>query len=140
MKLLTCSGDVNVIQICQYVRVRRPFLHIYKWFHLSKLGVLHCSASHAIKHRKTRLCCCQEESWNAKCLIPKQLFLFQKIIGVYSITIIRVCETTKIERKRSLGRLGVDGKIILKLVLMKQEGKAWTWFLCLGIGTSDGRL
>lgn len=39
-------------------------------------------------------------------LIPKQLFLLQKIIGVYSITIIRVCGTIKIERKRSLGRLG----------------------------------
>jgi len=54
------------------------------------------------------------------------LFLFQKIIGVYSITTIKVCGTIKIERKRSLGRLGIDRKIILKLIVMKQDGKAWT--------------
>jgi len=59
-------------------------------------------------------------------LIPKQLFLFQKIIGVCSITIIRECGTIKIERKRSLGRLRVNGKVILKLISMKQDGKAWT--------------
>jgi hypothetical protein len=54
------------------------------------------------------------------------LFLLEKIVGEYNITIIRVCGTIKPERKRSLGRLGVDGKIILKLILMKQGGKAWT--------------
>jgi hypothetical protein len=54
------------------------------------------------------------------------LFLFQKIIGVYSTTTIKVRGTIKIERKRSLGRLDIDGKIIVKLIAMKQDGKAWT--------------
>jgi hypothetical protein len=67
-----------------------------------------------------------------KYLIPKQLFLFLKIISVFSITIIKVCGTIKIERKRSLGRLGINGKIILKLIVMKQDGKAWTYSCALG--------
>jgi hypothetical protein len=32
--------------------------------------------------------------------------------------------------------LGIDGKIILKLILRKQGGKVWTGFVWLRIGTS----
>jgi hypothetical protein len=36
--------------------------------------------------------------------------------------------------------LGVDGRIILDLILEKLFGKLWTGFICLRIGTSGGFL
>jgi hypothetical protein len=34
----------------------------------------------------------------------------------------------------------VDGRIILKYILKKQDGKAWTGFIWLRLGTSEGIL
>jgi hypothetical protein len=45
-------------------------------FTCQKFGVLHCSASHAINHRVTRLCCCQEETWNVKVFTSKTIVSF----------------------------------------------------------------
>jgi len=36
--------------------------------------------------------------------------------------------------------LGVDGRVILELVLGKQGGKVWGVFIWLRMGTSDGLL
>jgi hypothetical protein len=36
--------------------------------------------------------------------------------------------------------LDVDGKIILRWILKKQDGMLWTGFIPLGIGTSGGTL
>jgi hypothetical protein len=44
---------------------------------------------------------------------------------------------------KGIGRklhLDVDGKIILKLILKKWEGEAWTGLIWLRIGTGGGRL
>ena len=71
-------------------------------------------------------------------LIPKQLLLLQKIVGLINITMRRLCGTVQVEPKRPIGRLGVDRKIIFKLILMKQDWRAWTKFICLGTGTSEG--
>jgi hypothetical protein len=35
--------------------------------------------------------------------------------------------------------LGVDGKILLEWILGKHDGKVWTGFIWLWIGTSGGR-
>jgi hypothetical protein len=36
--------------------------------------------------------------------------------------------------------VGIDGRIILELILGKQVGKVWTGFIWLRIGTSGGLL
>jgi hypothetical protein len=36
--------------------------------------------------------------------------------------------------------LGLDGRIILKLIFKKWYGEAWTGLLCLKIGTGGGHL
>jgi len=46
----------------------------------------------------------------------------------------------KPEWNRSLGGLGVDGKIILEWILGKYGGKAWSGFIWLRIETSGGLL
>jgi hypothetical protein len=43
-------------------------------------------------------------------------------------------------RKRPLGRLGVDGRIVLKLFLNKSFGRAWTGLIWPRIGAGDGLL
>jgi hypothetical protein len=40
----------------------------------------------------------------------------------------------KSEGKRFLKDLGIDGRIILKLILKKWYGRAWPGFCCLRIG------
>jgi hypothetical protein len=40
----------------------------------------------------------------------------------------------------NLEDLGVDGKIILGWILRKQDGRVWTGFIWLSIGTSVGPL
>ena len=35
---------------------------------------------------------------------------------------------------------GADGRIIFKWILKKQDGMAWTGFVCLRIGTRGGYL
>jgi hypothetical protein len=42
--------------------------------------------------------------------------------------------------REHLEDLGVDGKIILKLVLKKFHGEAWTGLLWPRVGTGGGRL
>jgi len=44
------------------------------------------------------------------------------------------------EGKRPLGRIGVDGRIILKMVLQKLDEKAWNGLIWLRIGTAGQRL
>jgi hypothetical protein len=39
-----------------------------------------------------------------------------------------------------LGKIGVDGRIILKWILEKYAGKLWTGFFWLRIGSSNGLL
>jgi hypothetical protein len=39
-----------------------------------------------------------------------------------------------------LEELGVDGRIILELILGKQDGKVWTEFIWLRVGTINGIL
>jgi hypothetical protein len=34
-----------------------------------------------------------------------------------------------------LSRISIDGRIILKCMLRIQDGKAWTGFMCLRMGT-----
>jgi len=46
----------------------------------------------------------------------------------------------KPEGKRPFEDLGVDGRVILKLILGKQGGKLWTGFIWHRIGTSGGPL
>jgi hypothetical protein len=36
--------------------------------------------------------------------------------------------------------IGVEGKIILKWILMKQGGRVWTGFIQLRVGKNDGLL
>jgi hypothetical protein len=43
----------------------------------------------------------------------------------------------KHEGSRPFGRLGVDGRIILKWMLRKLCGKVWTGFIWLRIGASN---
>jgi len=38
------------------------------------------------------------------------------------------------------GIIGVDGRIILEWILGKYDGKVWTVFIWLRIGTNDGLL
>jgi hypothetical protein len=45
---------------------------------------------------------------------------------------------TKREGKKLLGRLGVDGRIILKLILKKYDGEARTGLVCHGAGRVGG--
>jgi hypothetical protein len=45
-----------------------------------------------------------------------------------------------LEGNRPLGRPGVDGRIILKLILREQGGMVWIGFICLRIWTSGGFL
>jgi len=52
-----------------------------------------------------------------------------------------VGHVTRMEEIRGqLGCLGVDGKIILKRILKRQNGKVWTGFNWLRIGFSGGLL
>ena len=44
------------------------------------------------------------------------------------------------EGKRQLGRLDVDGRIILKLISKKWDGEVWSRLIWLSIGTGGGRL
>jgi hypothetical protein len=44
----------------------------------------------------------------------------------------------KPEDKGTLGNLGVDGQIILKWILTKQDGKVLTGFIWVTIGTKWG--
>jgi len=44
------------------------------------------------------------------------------------------------EGKRPLGRPGIDGKIILRLIFWKWDWGAWTRLIWLRIGTSGGHL
>jgi hypothetical protein len=44
----------------------------------------------------------------------------------------------KPEKKRLLENVGVDVRIILKLILIKLGGRMWTGFISLRIGTSGG--
>jgi hypothetical protein len=46
----------------------------------------------------------------------------------------------KHEGKRPLGRICVDGRIILEWILRKLGGKGWTGFIWLRIGTNGGLL
>ena len=41
------------------------------------------------------------------------------------------------EVKRQLGRSGIDGSILVKLLLKKWDGEAWTGLLWFGTGTGD---
>jgi hypothetical protein len=44
------------------------------------------------------------------------------------------------EGTRPFGRLGVDESILLKLLLQKLDGKAWTGLIWFRIGTAGKRL
>jgi hypothetical protein len=44
------------------------------------------------------------------------------------------------EEREHLEDLGIDRRIILKLIFKKWDEEAWTGFLCLRIGTDGGRL
>ena len=46
----------------------------------------------------------------------------------------------KPERRKHLEIPGVDGRIILKWILEKENGKAWTESIWLRMGTDDGLL
>jgi hypothetical protein len=46
----------------------------------------------------------------------------------------------KPEGKRLLGRLVVDGNVILKWIIGRQGRRVWTEFIWLRIGTSGGPL
>jgi hypothetical protein len=46
----------------------------------------------------------------------------------------------KPENRNNLEGLGVDLRIILKLIFKKWDGEAWTGLLWLRIGTGGGRL
>jgi hypothetical protein len=41
-----------------------------------------------------------------------------------------------VDKKTSGKDLGVDGRIILKLIMNKQDGRTWTVFIWFRIGTS----
>jgi len=43
------------------------------------------------------------------------------------------------EGKRPLGRLGVDVRIILKLIFQRLNGKTWNGLIWLRIGTASQR-
>jgi hypothetical protein len=44
------------------------------------------------------------------------------------------------EEKKQLGRIGLDGRIILKIILKKYDVMVWTGFIWLRVGTSGGLL
>jgi hypothetical protein len=69
---------------------------------------------------------------------------------VFENRVLRACSTHRKEKCiQSFGREilreeltgeGVDGRVILKLIVMKQNGRGWAGFIWLRMGTSGGLL